>query len=71
MKRYIFIVWVLLSCFVGKAQYTGMERENPAVNQINRERMHAHFIPYTKEAELLLRNGNGCFAGILKRYMAI
>lgn len=55
MKRYIFIVWVLLSCFVGKAQYTGMERENPAVNQINRERMHAHFIPYTKEADAVAK----------------
>lgn len=53
MIRYIF--FFILACYMweGKGQVIGNEWENPSVNEINREPMHAWFIPYEKEKDAI------------------
>ena len=34
--------------------------QNPQINEINREPAHAHFIPYTNEANALKQQGFTC-----------
>ena len=55
MIRYILLCAVMLGVFEMKAQITGNEWENPLVNQINREKIHAHFIPYGNERDAIDR----------------
>lgn len=52
--KYFFILLFTTAFFTGKAQ-SGTEWENPSVNQLRRERMHAHFVPYAREADAIGR----------------
>lgn len=56
MMRCFFILLLLSWGLFGKGQTNVAEWENPSVNQINREQIHAHFVPYTKEADALNKN---------------
>lgn len=55
MKFFITMIWAV-SFFYGRGQTQVPEWENPFVNQINRERIHAHFVPYTNETDAVKRN---------------
>lgn len=55
MIRYIFFFMLACCIMEGKGQITGNEWENPSVNQINREPMHAWFVPYEKEKDAVQR----------------
>lgn len=50
MVKYFFVLLPLLAFFGGKAQ-SGTEWQDPAVNEVNREKIHAHFVPYAREAD--------------------
>lgn len=56
--RYFFILVFLTAFFIARAQ-SGTEWEDPAVNQIGRERIHAHFVPYIREADAIARHREG------------
>ena len=55
MIRYIFFFMLACCIMEGKGQITGNEWENPSVNQMNREPMHAWFVPYEKEKDAVQR----------------
>ncbi len=57
MKKYIIGFSLSLSSIVSYAQ--SKEWENPAINQLNRETMHAHFVPYSSEKAALNKDISG------------
>jgi beta-galactosidase len=57
MKKYIFCFLLLLFSVILYAQ--PKEWENPVTNQLNREMMHSHFIPYASEAAALHKENSG------------
>lgn len=54
MVKYFFVLLLLLAFFGGKAQ-SGTEWEDPSVNEVNRETMHAYFVPYARESDAVSR----------------
>ncbi|MCD7933257.1 MAG: hypothetical protein LUH15_18935 [Tannerellaceae bacterium] len=52
LKRYIIYTTLSLCAFSVTAQQ-GTEWQDPLINQINREPVHAHFIPYSSEKAAL------------------
>ena len=57
MKKYIIYFPLLLFSVIIHAQ--SKEWENPAINQLNREMMHSHFIPYASEKAALHKENSG------------
>lgn len=57
MKQLFYTACALLLCTMGHAQ--PREWENQRVNQINREPIHAHFVPYTSEKAALQKDASG------------
>ncbi|WP_301706503.1 hypothetical protein, partial [uncultured Parabacteroides sp.] len=55
MKHKLFAIGALLSlALAGHAQHK--EWENQRINQINREPIHAHFVPYASERAALQKD---------------
>lgn len=54
--RYLVVLILGMLCLHGRGQTTIAEWENPSVNQVNRERIRAHFIPYASETDAVKRN---------------
>lgn len=57
MKQHIIVFTLLLFSAVTSAQ--SKEWEDPAVNQLNREAMHAHFVPYSSEKAAMNKDTSG------------
>lgn len=54
MRQLLLTTYALLTCLLVQAQ--PKEWENQRVNQINREPIHAHFVPYQTEKAALLKD---------------
>ena len=50
----IFFLWLPATLFAQQSK----EWENHIVNQLNRETMHAHFVPYASEEGALLQDSS-------------
>ena len=57
MNKYIIIIPLL--CFSAFIFAQTKEWEDPAINQLNREVMHAHFVPYSSEKAALNKDASG------------
>lgn len=55
MIKYLGVLVGSLLGIQSMAQTNVAEWENPSVNAVNRERIHAHFIPYQKESDAVAR----------------